>query len=322
MATDKMILLFGMPRSGTTWIGKLFDSHPQTFYLHEPDSVQADYQLPLLLAADDVSKWQPKLSSLINQWLQVKNEKVIASRPFFPKNYMNNVQWRLFQLSAYAGKALSRLGVKSFIHPIRWHQAVPNPIIVWKSIESLGRIGAIATSSEAMAIQLIRHPCGNIASTFKGESAGQFDGSVTIAEDWDLYQKLLQQSGNSQFSLQDVKAMQPEERLTVRWGLINDFALAQIESLGGTTVKYEDICRNPIDEVNRVFNHVQLDLPDSTMAYIKQSTSGHDDAYYSTQKDPLVSAYSWKKKLSVEQISNIKNMMANFKSGMLYQDDF
>ena len=31
------ILLVGLPRSGTTWVGKIFDSHPSTLYLHEPD---------------------------------------------------------------------------------------------------------------------------------------------------------------------------------------------------------------------------------------------------------------------------------------------
>jgi hypothetical protein len=34
------ILVFGLPRSGTTWLGKIFDSHPETLYRHEPDSWQ------------------------------------------------------------------------------------------------------------------------------------------------------------------------------------------------------------------------------------------------------------------------------------------
>lgn len=33
--TRGCILLFGLPRSGTTWLGKLFDSHPDTLYRHE-----------------------------------------------------------------------------------------------------------------------------------------------------------------------------------------------------------------------------------------------------------------------------------------------
>jgi hypothetical protein len=33
-----LLLLFGMPRSGTTWLAKIIDSHPDIIYRHEPDS--------------------------------------------------------------------------------------------------------------------------------------------------------------------------------------------------------------------------------------------------------------------------------------------
>src|ERR1700712_4231116 len=34
-----MIFIFSSPRSGSTWLAKAFDSHPDTLYLHEPDIV-------------------------------------------------------------------------------------------------------------------------------------------------------------------------------------------------------------------------------------------------------------------------------------------
>src|SRR6185312_4530492 len=46
------ILIFGLPRSGTTWIGKLFDSHPDTLYRHEPDSVRR-LSMPLFPEKED-----------------------------------------------------------------------------------------------------------------------------------------------------------------------------------------------------------------------------------------------------------------------------
>ena len=33
------ILIVGAPRSGTTWLAKIFDSHPATLYRHEPDEI-------------------------------------------------------------------------------------------------------------------------------------------------------------------------------------------------------------------------------------------------------------------------------------------
>jgi len=36
---DRAILVSGSPRSGTTWLAKLLDSHPDVLYRHEPDEV-------------------------------------------------------------------------------------------------------------------------------------------------------------------------------------------------------------------------------------------------------------------------------------------
>ena len=47
-----LVLLFGMPRSGTTWIGKIFDSYPDTVYRHETDSSGRLNAVPLLAPAD------------------------------------------------------------------------------------------------------------------------------------------------------------------------------------------------------------------------------------------------------------------------------
>ena len=49
MDTVPMLMIAGMPRSGSTWVGNIFDSHPQTIYIHEPDSqihTQAFTQFP------------------------------------------------------------------------------------------------------------------------------------------------------------------------------------------------------------------------------------------------------------------------------------
>ena len=48
----KPSLLFGMPRPGTPWLGKVFDSQPATLYRHEPDSGGAlDGVLPMSIQA-------------------------------------------------------------------------------------------------------------------------------------------------------------------------------------------------------------------------------------------------------------------------------
>lgn len=314
---SRLVLLFGMPRSGTTWIGKLFDSHRDTYYLHEPDSVMPDDDMPLLMG----ETCEPGLfARQVSAWLTPDGEKVIASRPFFSKSYLGFLPWRLFLLTAYGCKLTSRLGLPLLRRPVRI-QSTP-PVIVWKSIESLGRLPALHLTSDAISIHILRHPCGQIASTLRGEKMAQFDGSLTSSQDWDLFEKLLKQSGESRFSLQDIKAMTAEERLTLRWGIINDYALQIQASDKAVLLIYEDLCRDPKGQLTALFNKVGLTLADETEQYLAQSTQGEDKAYYATRKNPLVAAYKWREQLTPAQQQRIALMMVNFKSGGYYANDF
>ena len=316
----KHILLFGMPRSGTTWLGKLFDAQRQTYYLHEPDSVDANIAIPLLLPVGQTMS--SELPAQLPRWLANKAEKVIASRPFFNKDYLNPISWGLFLATSYATKAAGRLGLNGLLKPVRL-QFGAAPVVVWKSIESLGRMAAIRQLTEARCIHILRHPCGHIASTLKGQDAGLFDGSLPIWQDWDLFDKLLQQSGDTRFTLDDVKQMTKEQRLALRWGLINDFALAQGNEQHTMVLVYEDLCKNPAEVLQRCLAFCQLTPDRQCLGYLRSSTQGNDDsAYYSTTKDPLTSAYKWRKQLSAAVQQQIYDVMIQFNAGRYYQDDF
>ncbi|MCW8833519.1 MAG: sulfotransferase [Colwellia sp.] len=314
----KLVLLFGLPRSGTTWIGKLFDSNKHTNYLHEPDSVEPDFNIPLLMKEHDAL--ESRLKDNVKRWLKPSAEKVIASRPFFKKSYMSAWQWSLFVLSSYAGKLFAKLKLPLFTKPIRMHKQAP--VTVWKSIESLGRMSAIQLFSDACAVQIIRHPCGQIASTFRGENMKQFDGSIPTSEDWDLFDKLLKQSGETRFSLDEIKLMEPEERLAIRWGIINDFALKAAKGNKSIVLIYEDLCRNPKAKITEIFAQVGLSLEQETLDYIAESTGKEDSAYYATKKTPLTAAYKWRDELTDQQQQRILQIVKRFDAGKYYLNDF
>ncbi|NMP33046.1 sulfotransferase [Thalassotalea sp. M1531] len=318
MREQKTILLFGMPRSGTTWIGKIFDSHQDTYYLHEPDSAQPIKGLPLVVQPNSADA--EKVYQATNEWLKVNDEKVTASRPFFEKSYMNFWQFKLYLGSAYLSKLAHKLNLPFFKKPIR-KQSTP-PVIVWKSIESLARIGAIQKHCDAMAVQILRHPCGNIASTLRGEKQRKFDSSIPVYEDWDLFDKLLKQSGETRFNLADLKAMPPEKRLAIRWGIMNDLALKQVNSDKSIVLVYEDICRSPRSEVEALFEKLNLKLGKETIQFVVGSTEKEDEAYYATNKKPLVAAYKWKDELTELQQKAIFETISLFSSGKYYLDDF
>ena len=65
------ILVLGYPRSGTTWLAKIFDSHPDILYRHEPDELSP--------ARPDMA---PNVQ--IRTWLRQRGLRSAAKRPRFP----------------------------------------------------------------------------------------------------------------------------------------------------------------------------------------------------------------------------------------------
>ena len=76
---NKFVLIFGMPRSGTTWVGKIFDSHPEVMYLHEPDSVLRINDFPIFSTVDTE---KTILQSYMSRMLSIKNTKVYNTQVF------------------------------------------------------------------------------------------------------------------------------------------------------------------------------------------------------------------------------------------------
>jgi len=82
-----LILLCGMPRSGTTWIGKIFDSHPDTLYRHEPDSGGTLKPVPLVAPIAEVEKYRSMIAYFVGRLPHVNSARVAGSLPLFPKRY-------------------------------------------------------------------------------------------------------------------------------------------------------------------------------------------------------------------------------------------
>ena len=116
--------------------------------------------------------------------------------------------------------------------------------------------------------------------------------------------------------------MAPEQRLALRWGIANDFALKYANKERSQVLVYEQLCREPLKTLSSVFEQLGLEMPSETRAYIKHSTSANKEEYYATQKDPLTAANSWKKQLTQQQVDNIKTIVSQFNSGAYYLDDF
>jgi len=167
---DRPILAFGMPRSGTTWLGKILDSHPQTLYRHEPDTWRRLESVPLFAVPEQVSELREAVRDFLASLPDMLADRVCGKRPIFPKTYASPLAVRVYATRSLLHKALGRVGWTTRA-PLPAQPATGAPYrIAMKSIESLGRAGLFAAClPEARFVHIVRHPCGYVASVLRGE---------------------------------------------------------------------------------------------------------------------------------------------------------
>ena len=297
-----LVIISGFPRSGTTWLGKLFDSHPQTLYRHEPDSVQPLRWLPMIIE-DDYSSYTASLRRFVKSIPKFRNPKVSASIPIFTKNFFSPAQLFMVMSSLRLVKICSSTGlslkVPRFCIP-KDHQQYT---LVWKTIESTGRLGFFAEAlSQKRIIHILRHPGAVISSRIRGERLNKFQG-YRAAEDYEVFRIALESSIGQQYniSMNEIRRMSPVERSV--WLTIVGMEKATKDLEGRTDCKiviYEELCKHPLETIHQLYDFCNLDFAPQTHNFLQMSTSNHNMQYYSVYKDPMQTAYKWKDELEIE----------------------
>ena len=311
-----------MPRSGTTWIGKIFDSCPTTRYFHEPDTRQ---RIPLSLFTDPRdSEAQRCLREYAARIPSIRDCSVIGKTPLFHKASMSRLGFELYRLGVLATKGASRyLPVGKAPYVPRLHA---DEVVVWKSIESLGRTGTLLEAIAGIqVIQILRHPCGYLNSVMEGDAKRHFTGQTASSEDMGIYALISGTATAKRYGLDldRLAALPPWQRLAWRWVVFNEEALHQAKgSTAHHLVRYEDLCKDPKSVTRQLFDFCQLPYRNQTDAFLGESTAREEARYYSVYKDPMKSAWKWKRQLAPEMVEDVRNIVLQTEIGGLYQDAF
>ena len=276
-STSKFLLVFGAARSGTSWIGKMFDSHPMTLYKHEPDRVLPG--VPMAPRLDQAAQLTESLLRFFHTLPRRAETHTAGSLPVFPKQYRSALAQQAHRASVLTALASARLGLKlPVLQCVRTSR--PEVCVVWKSIDSLGRLGVILRVMEdCRAIRITRHPCASISSTLRGEAQHKFAASVVASEDYGIMQILLYAAGRSRkLSLEHLRQFHPVERMAWIWVLTNEKAFDDTRGCDRClSVRYEDVCLDPTGVMKGLFSFAGLDWNDQTSNFIKASTLGVDE---------------------------------------------
>jgi hypothetical protein len=309
-----LILLFGLPRSGTTWLGKIFDSHPSTLYRHEPDSRGVLNQIALLPEPAEMPLHGHIADRFVAGLHCITGVKVAASVPVFRKEYLSHAQFWAKRASVplvrLVSRAVSGIPVPEFVDQDR----IRNAPLVWKSVESTGRFGLFASRfAYARGFLILRHPCGHLASLFRSVRLGKASPRNNSFRDFGIFERIAGTTTARKYGLctEDFHAMTPAERLTWRWVIVNEHAINAITPLSNCTiVRYEDVCYDPLARSEELFSFAKLEWNPQTEQFISASTSCDSGKYYSVFKDPVRAANAWRSELSTDVIRQISAVIA------------
>ena len=318
------VLLLGMPRSGTTWIGKIFDSHPETVYRHEPDTWRPMAPIPLVADSEPSAEQCNYVRAYLSEVVQMRAERVCAKQPTFPKRYMSRMRYTAYR----AGGGISKLAARGNIDlPVAFAPALKQGDswrLVWKSIESLGRLGLLQRClPEARIVQIVRHPCGYVSSVMRGEQAGRFTHGGA-AEDYGIFSALCgtPQARRRGLTVAQLRNLSPSERLAWRWVLFNEHAAEAAEGRPGTTrLYYEQLCADPTNVARKLFQNCGLSWDPQTEAFLAASTRMDRADYYSVFKDPLASAWRWQASMSADDVSRVLAVARQSEVSAAYFED-
>jgi hypothetical protein len=318
------ILLFGMPRSGTTRIAKILDSDPGTLYRHEPDSYGRMNFLPAVPDAGESDDRAAAIRAFYAGLPDVRDTKIAGTDPFFPKRYLGPIASGWNMAAVVGTKAVARVLGERPVPLWLPARARREARLVMKSIESVPRMGLVARAMpEARIVHILRHPYGFLASMLRGKYGQRFTDSDSIGEDLGLLEPLCRSDAGRRHGveLEALRDATPAERLAWQWVLSNDKAIADTAGLDNvTTVRYEDLCEDPAGEAERLFAWCGLSLGAQTRRFLERSTTTHQSRYYAVYKDPRRTANAWREELDTDTRRRLEPILRGSAAAKRYED--
>jgi hypothetical protein len=290
--TPPAILIVGAPRSGTTWLAKIFDSHPDVIYRHEPDEV---------VSAGG------SIQANMARWTRQRDLRTAGKGPFFAKSWQTTPARLLRTSLTYAAAAASRMGLPSW--PIPDLGTVTCARMVIKSVRLTTGVGDFARACPGgRAFLILRHPCGQVASVKRGASDGRFD----LAEPGtDMpFDEVSAIDFASRHGLDETgfQRLADAAKYAWSWRAFNETAFGSILGLtNARVVVYEELCANPRTEARAILTFAGLSWHPQTETFLGRST-GYDGPaeYYAVVQNSTVAANRWRTSMAPEDQAAVR----------------
>ena len=306
--TQTAILILGAQRSGTTWLGKIFDSHPDVLYRNEPDEVRRG---PPGAAGD-------ALLATVSGWIHERSLRSAAKRPFFRKSWQSwPAYWLREGISAAftAGARVPLFGghmARITIPDLAPIERISGVRAALKSIAWCDGVGTFARMlPRSRTVVILRHPCGQVASVMRGAAQHRF----TLREPGTKMpyneQQAMARAANRGIKAAEFQALPAAAKYAWAWVAFNETALTALDGMpNARIVLYEDLCARPAELARELLEFAGLGWDKQTEAFISRSSNHRGSAgYYAVFRDSIAAAGSWRTKMPVADQDAVRDVV-------------
>jgi len=317
---DGRILILGSARSGTTWLAKLFDSHSDVLYRHEPDIVYRPNCLPKSISEPEEDAYIDTAREYLNILAALRTLKTAGPLPVFAKRHRSILGQavrtgcilgaRGLEMAGRNSQRLSRLPIPDLFSRRYRHEAK----IVIKSVSllSYARLFAKAWPKSRIVI-IVRHPCGQVASFMRGIELGKF---VAMPYAETAKSEEAEQLG---LRVEEYSSLSIAEQLAWQWAFSNERMLQNITGLNNIRlIGYEDLAAAPSRVAQDLFEFAGLSWSTRVEQFITNSTQHDGTRFYSLKRNPLQAANRWRETLSPDDQHRIAAMVSRVAIGQAF----
>lgn len=323
MEIDKLTLICGFSRSGTTWLGKILDSLPNTLLISEPDKRIYSY-----LKFGHVSHCcNIKKGDNPNQYKTCIQEVVdridcnLRSYPFFRKRYCN-VPYSLYWSSSIAYQFFAYLRNKNNLYPLKLPRFLfkrkQKVDVLWKSVNQSSNLECLNLAfPEMKIIYIMRNPYASISSMLQHKK---------MALDGDDLRRINERRGsiffkNNTIDNKVLKSLSDIQKRALLWRI--DCESAYLESQRNSNIHivlYEDLVKKTWDVIEKICSFLSFDFSEEIKVFLKQSTGAIppplssrllSSGYFGVYRNQNVDLNKWKKNLSKEDFIQVHSIIKN-----------
>jgi hypothetical protein len=298
------VLVVGLPRSGTSWIGNALGCAPNTTYVHEPDG---DH---------DPFAFRARRRSFISPHVEPGDPAPDLERLWTgafaggrrPTSLRSRLAWRVYRTTPVAQRWKAWL--EGQISPrLRLISALAMPLeevpdarhVVAKSVRAEWYVEWIAQRYSPAVVLVQRHPLNVLASWSElgfgkdpralrglGPLATKLWGTAAPPPDAPLIERQAYLYGVGASALHEVAARNPS------W----------------SRVQHEQACIHPIPSIRALVAEVGLEWGEESERYLL--VSNREGSGYRTQRKAEEQPERWRQRLSAEQVETILATLARF----------